>query len=82
MSLVFLSIVLEQALAKTGSYCCNNTVHAVKYQIYQSVENFKDFKIDLYFVCQPAIRLTSDRHMDPVFSHKEGDHRLNTDLLF
>ena len=43
---------------------------------------FKSFATHPYFICQPAVRHTSTGHMDPVFSHNEGNHCLNRNLLY
>ena len=46
------------------------------------VENFKTFGLRPDFICQPAIRPTTPRHMGSVFSHKKGDRCLNLILLY
>ena len=48
----------------------------------QSVQNFKNFVIYLYFVSQPDVRPTSGSSMVPEISHNIGNHGGFTKLSF
>ena len=57
-------------------------LNEAKTQIIQPTANFENFKIYLYFVCQPAIRPGCARCRSPEISHDKGNGGRFTRMLF
>ena len=71
-------LTLQQALAENTSLNALilpvQLLNVMMTQILQSVQNFKNFIIYLYFVSQPDIRPTSGRSMVPEIPHNKGNY--------
>ena len=57
-------------------------LNEVKTRIFQPTASFENFKINLYFVCLPAVRPGCTRCRAPEISHGKGNGGGFTKILF